>query len=213
MLPDGWLPLLLVPVVAVTARVTRAVEWSGAIAGVAVAAALVVGLGWAGFFMLMALVVAGTLLSERGKRSRDAVQVLCNGGVAAAFGWWGGAGAAAAALAAALSDTASGELGRRAGGVTRRLLFGPAVPAGEDGGMSWMGTLAGLLFAWPVPLIGWAFGVLPGFASASAIAAAGMTGNLVDSILGATLQRRLGARGNDLVNLIATAAAALIALV
>jgi len=211
MLPDGWLPLALVPVVAIAAGRARAVGVGGAVAGAAVAAALVTGLGWAGFAMLMALVVLGTLVSAREGPGRDAIQVLCNGAAAAAFAMGGGAGGAAGALAAALSDTASGELGRRAPSPPRRLLFGARVERGTDGGMTWMGTFAGLVFAWPVPLLGWAFGALPGFAAASAVAAAGMTGNLLDSLLGATVQKRLGPRGNDVVNLAATAAAGLLA--
>ncbi|MHC4849508.1 MAG: DUF92 domain-containing protein [Planctomycetota bacterium] len=211
MSPDGWVPVLFVPLVAVSARFTRAVGSGGAVAGLAVGLAMTIGLGWAGFFMLMALVLLGTLLSERGKRQRDAWQVLCNGVAAAGFALGGGASGAAAALAAALSDTASSEIGRRFGGNTRRLLFGPTVEPGQDGGMTGIGTLAGLVFAWPVPLLGWAFGVLPSFAVVSAVAAAGMTGNLIDSVLGASIQRRLGPRGNDLVNLIATAAAAVLA--
>ncbi|MHC4940641.1 MAG: DUF92 domain-containing protein [Planctomycetota bacterium] len=211
MTPDGWLPVLFVPLVAVTARFTRAVGSGGAVAGLVVGGALTVGLGWAGFFMLMALVLLGTLLSQRGKRQRDAWQVLCNGAVASVFALSGWTAGAAGALAAALSDTASSEIGGRLGARTKRLLFGAPVEPGTDGGMSWMGTLAGLVFAWPVPLLGWAFGVLPSFAVTSAVAAAGMTGNLIDSILGTSIQQRLGRRGNDLVNLLATAAAALLA--
>ena len=202
--------MLFVPVVAVVALRASAVGRGGAVSGLLVGVALTFGLGWAGFFMLMALVLIGTLLSERGKRQRDGWQVLCNGGVAAVCALMGSGAAAAGALAASLSDTASSEVGRRFGTGTRRLLFGPRVEAGEDGGMTWSGTIAGLVFAWPVPLLGWAFGGLPSFATVSAVAAAGMTGNLLDSLLGASIQRRLGPRGNDLVNLVATVAAALL---
>ena len=210
--PDGWWALLPVPVMAILSWRLRAVTVDGAIAGLGVGLLLSWGLGWAGFAILLTMVGLGTVLSERSGRSRDAWQVLCNGGVAAAFGVFGAGAAAAGALGAALSDTTSSELGRRFGGTPRRLLFGDPVQAGADGGMSLAATVLGVLFSWPVPLVAWALGAIPDFAVASGVAAAAMTGNLVDSVLGAAVQRRLGRRGNDLVNAAATTTGALVAL-
>jgi len=207
---DGWIPILVVPFVALTALVVGAVRPSGALAGLFVGLALSWGLGWAGFAMLATLVAIGTLVSERGSRKRDAVQVFSNGGVAAlaalaaAAGWeWGGA-AAAGALAAALSDTVASEWGRRFGGEPRLMLLGPRVKSGRDGGMTWLGTCAGVCFAWPVPLVSMACGGLASFGVLSKVAAAGFAANLVDSALGVRVQKRLGPRGNDWVNLLAT---------
>jgi uncharacterized membrane protein len=55
-----------------------------------------------------------------------------------------------------------------------------------------------------VPLVAWWLGALDSFSAASAVAAAGMSGNLVDSVLGASVQAKLGSRGNDFVNAGAT---------
>lgn len=209
---DGWLALLPVPFFALFSWRVRAVSRSGAIAGLVVGLMLAFGLGWAGFLILLTMVGLGTITSERSGRQRDAWQVLCNGGVAAAFGVFGVGAAAAGALAAALSDTASSEIGRRFGGQPRRLLFGAPIEAGRDGGMSWLGTILGIVFAWPVPLVAWSMGALDSFSAASAVAAAGMTGNLVDSILGATIQGKLGPRGNDIVNAGATLTGGVIGL-
>jgi uncharacterized protein (TIGR00297 family) len=84
------------------------------------------------------------------------------------------------------------------------------VPAGTDGALTVAGTLAGLAaallvaqfsrLALPIENIGVAM-----------IAAAGFLGMLVDSLLGAIVQRR-GWLGNDAVNLLGTASAPMLAI-
>jgi uncharacterized membrane protein len=74
--------------------------------------------------------------------------------------------------------------------------------------MSWQGTLLGAAAAVLVP----AAGMLPPPLLAAA-AAAGFLGNVADSALGLVLQPRLGRRGNDWTNLLATGFAALAAVV
>ena len=202
-------PVYLVPVIAVAAVYTRSVTISGGIVGAAVAFLLAQGLGWGGFAMLAALLVIGTLASKRGNRSRDALQVFCNGGVAAIGGWlaWDGDPAgvvlAAGALSTALSDTLSGELGRRFSKGPRLLLFGPKKSAGTDGAMSLPGVAAGVVGAAAVALAGWACGTF-NVAIATTVVYAGLLGNLADSLLGWLLQPKLGKRGNDWTNLLAT---------
>lgn len=215
MLPDGGTPLAAAAAVALLALYMRAVDRPGAVVGFVVAACLAAGAGWTGFVLIFLLVAVGTATSRRGQRQRRPIQVLCNGGVGAvaalAYGWgisWGMA-AATGALGAALSDTVSGELGRR-GGRTRLLLFGPEVPAGRDGGMTWFGTFTGLFAAALLPATAFAFGSFA-LRPALVIAGAAMAGNLLDSLAGATLQPHLGPRGNDWVNLMATASAAVLA--
>jgi len=215
---DGWVPMFVVPLLALAGLASGAVSRSGAICGTALGWILSYGLGWSGLAMPSALALLGTLVSARKHNRRNALQVFCNGGVAAiaalaaACGWRLGALVAASALSAALSDTAAGEIGRRFSATPRRLLVGPPVERGRDGAMSWMGTGAGAAFAFPIPLVAWALGALPDFAAVGAVAAAGFAGNVVDSILGASTQRRLGARGNDWVNLMMTTAAAALAV-
>ncbi len=199
---DGLWPVAAVPLIALAAYLLRAMSAGGAAMGSLLAVAITWGLGWTGLLMLATLLVVGTVVSDRSRRGRGALQAFCNGGgaaacaLAAAFGWnWGGAGAVGA-LAAALSDTVAGEVGQRFKAPARMLLFGPRAPPGIDGGMSVLGTAAGLLAALPIPLIAGAPYMAPILGA--------VAGNLADSILGATVQRRLGRRGNDLVNLMAT---------
>lgn len=210
---DGFLPLAAVPVIALAAALTgamsRAGAWTGAILGVAIT----LGAGWVGLAMLATLLVVGTLTSDRTRRARRPLQALCNGAVAAAAALAAGAGfepgllVMGGALSGALSDTVSGELGRRWGGTPRMLLVGPRVVPGADGAMSGVGTLLGLAAALPIPLIGW-HGDLR---AAATVAVAGFAGNLVDSLVGWSLQPRLGRHGNDWTNLIATACAGALA--
>ena len=207
---DGWLPLAVTPVIAAVALWRGAVSRTGALAGAVLGLCIAWGAGWAGVGMLGTLLLLGTLVSDRGRRGRGPLQALCNGAaaavaaIAAARGAEWGVVACTAALASALSDTAAGELGQRFGGEARALLLGPPVPAGADGGMSPVGTLAGVVAALPVPLAGWALGAPFDVAVVLAVAGAAVLGNLLDSVVGLAFQRGLGPRGNDWTNLIAT---------
>ncbi len=202
---DGTLPLLLVAACAAGAYLTGATLASGTWAGAAVGTAVAWGLGWRGIAMLAALLVIGTAVTARERRGRGALQVFCNGGLAAlcalaaATGHPWGAVAFAGALSVALSDTVAGEVGQRFGRRPRVLLFGPPCPPGFDGGMTWIGTAAGAVAALLVP----AAGALPGRLFV-AVAAAGLIGSVADSALGLWLQPRLGRFGNDWTNLLAT---------
>jgi uncharacterized protein (TIGR00297 family) len=200
-------PLYVVPVIAALAFGAGAVDLGGAVAGALVGAAMAEGAGWGGIAMLLSFVLLGTAASPRRERRRDAVQVLCNGGAAAVAALLGSVAGAAGALAAALSDTLSGEVGKRWGGPARRLLAGRRVATGSDGGMTLLGTAAGAAAAFVVPAAGIAAGSLRP-SHLLPVAAAGFLGNLADSLLGAWVQPRLGRRGNDAVNLLATAAGA-----
>lgn len=132
-------------------------------------------------------------LIEKGSQ-RDAMQVLANGAVFALAAFlstvafssgWDAAGIGA--IAAATADTWGTEVGTVAGGEPRSILNGRKVPPGTSGGITIAGTLAGFLGAvvtallarlldWPTP--------------AYAVVLGGITGTLVDSLLGATVQER-----------------------
>ncbi|MHC4548687.1 MAG: DUF92 domain-containing protein [Planctomycetota bacterium] len=218
MLPDGYWPLAAVVLAALAALGIRAVSARGAWAGGLVGGCIVLGTGWTGFAMLFAFLGVGTLSSDPKRRRRGAVQALCNGMVAAAAATAAGLGARwgwpamAGALATGLSDTVAGELGHRFGGEPRALLFGPRVAPGTDGGMSWTGTLTGVAAAFVVPLVGALVGGGFDARAVALLALAGFAGNLVDSVLGWTLQARLGPWGNDATNLIATLGGAVFAV-
>jgi uncharacterized protein (TIGR00297 family) len=103
-----------------------------------------------------------------------------------------------AAFAEAAGDTVSSEIGqwisRRAYLITT---FRP-VPAGQDGGVSVGGSLAGLLASALIVALGYGMGLCGRGGAVMALAGA-VAGNLLDSVLGATLERR-GLITNGIVN-------------
>ena len=152
------------------------------------------------------------------KRGRNAAQVAANlgvAGLAAAFslihpvpGSWYNV-MVVAALAEATADTLASELGEVVGGQPLLVTtFRPVAP-GTDGAISMAGTLAGVSGALLVAAVSWAtLRLRVGDTSAAVLGAVG--GLFVDSLLGATIERR-GWLNNDAVNFLSTLAAALIA--
>jgi uncharacterized protein (TIGR00297 family) len=158
------------------------------------------------------------------KRGRTASQVVANLGAAVIaaiplrawrvwFGIYPGRVALIAAIAAlgeATADTLSSEFGEVLGGEPYLLTTFRRVPPGTDGAISLYGTLAGAAGA--AVLIAVAAMILRLTAAESVVAfAAAIAGLFVDSLLGATLERR-GWLNNDAVNALSTAAAALLAV-
>jgi uncharacterized protein (TIGR00297 family) len=148
-------------------------------------------------------------LSES-RRGRKASQIVANLGAAGLFVVAGQYVGAIAALAEAAADTVSSEIGQAVGGPTRLLTTLRIVPEGTDGGMSLIGTAAGLAAAAAIIAIGTPG--LPLFPGKSIVFVAATAGLFFDSFLGATAERR-GWIGNDLVNFASTLVAALIATV
>jgi len=158
-----------------------------------------------------------------GKRGRTASQVVANLGAAAIAGipisahhvWLGlypgrvALIAAIAVLGEATADTLSSELGEVLGGEPYMLTTFRRVPAGTDGAISLNGTLAGAAGAAIIIAIAAVTLRLSSTESALAFVAA-FVGLFIDSLLGATLERR-GWLNNDAVNALSTLAAALLA--
>ena len=116
----------------------------------------------------------------------------------------------AGSMAAALSDTLSSELGGLYDN-PRLITTLERVPPGTDGGVTWQGEVFGLAGA--VVVAGVAFGLLPDVSTlgAVAVAAGGVVGMTVDSVLGATVE---GPEfGNEAVNFAATLVGAVVSAV
>jgi uncharacterized protein (TIGR00297 family) len=210
---------------ALLARYARGVNISGALAGSAVA--FILAAREIRMFCLLLVVFAVTLAATRlGNRrkqqlraaeaadGRSASQVMANLGVAgliAALAPPGWTVLALAALGEAAADTSSSEIGLAFSGKTVLITTFKPVPPGMDGGISFHGTAAALMVAAGLALASALSGLVPAH-HATAIVYAGFLGTLVDSLLGALLEKR-GYLNNDLVNLLSTAAATGIAWV
>ncbi len=115
-----------------------------------------------------------------------------------------------AAFAEAAGDTASSEIGQWLSARAYMVTTFRAVPAGENGGVSLGGSLAGILASLVVVAAAFALG-LCGRAGAGVALGAAVAGNLMDSVLGATIERR-GLVTNGIVNFAGTTIAGMLAL-
>ncbi len=213
---------------ALTAVHLRSLDRSGAAAAFLVGVAVWTGSGWQGYCLLLAFFVLGSGATRLGYAAkaklgvaqaqhgaRAARNVLANGAVAAFAAVMVAAGDApgafraafAAAVAAAGSDTLSSEVGEWLGTRTYRITTLTQCQAGENGGISLAGSLAGLAGALFVAGLGWALGFLPP-TSAGIVVLGGVLGGAVDSLLGDTLERQ-GWLDNEAVNFACTLAGAL----
>ena len=223
------------PAVAITlsfgilARLLRAVDVSGAVAGVIVTWVLFMTAGPGAFAAVAAVFVLAFLTTRLGYRrkqflgtaerggGRTASQVLANLGTAAACGVASVLThrpeicllALSGALAEAAADTVSSEYGQVTGDTAYLITTWEVVPAGTDGGISLPGTLAGIAAAVLMALICAAAHLTPRRWIAVTLAA-GILGMFGDSYLGAWLERRRRL-GNDQVNFLSTVIAAIAA--
>jgi uncharacterized protein (TIGR00297 family) len=158
---------------------------------------------------------AGTAESSGGRR---ASQVLANLSVAtvaavgyAIYGRPALALAVATALSEAAADTVSSEIGQATGSNPRLITNWKVVPVGTDGGVTLVGTMAGVMAAVLISAVSGMSGLIPWNWFGIGVAAA-VAGMIADSFLGAWLERRK-LLNNDLVNFLGTLIAATVALV
>lgn len=241
----------LAAVVALLALRVRALSLGGAIAAFVVGTIVFGAGGLPAALVLLAFFVPSSLLSRIGRArkhraaadaehtARTAWQVLANGGVASvcalgALYWRVPCEAAfAGAIAAASADTWATEIGTLSSRPPVSIVTLRPVHTGISGGVSALGLAASAAGALCVAIVAWVFRLT----SLPAVAAGGLAGSLLDSLVGATLQARrwcpscgmecesavhrcgtrTQARGgvawlqNDAVNFIATLCGALVA--
>jgi len=204
----------------------------GAVLGGILGLLIFCGAGWTGISLLTAFFLLGTAatswkqgqkerlgLVEENKGKRRASQVFANGGVAAILGLINYLypkhpellqAMIAASFSSAAADTISSELGSLYGKRFYNILSFKTDKRGLDGVVSIEGTVAGVAASIVIASIytsgfGWNINFLW-------IIIAGTAGNLIDSLLGALLERK-GLLHNDVVNFLNTLAAAIVCLV
>lgn len=187
-------------VVAALAYRARALSAGGAAAAFAIGAIIFGSGGWPAAAVLFAFFIPSSLLSRIGAARKRAIdersaarsgwQVLANGGIAALcalVATHGGTSAAAAfagAFAAASADTWGTEIGTLSPSPPVSILSLRRVEPGRSGGVTILGlgaTLGGALF---VALVAAVVGIAPLWS----VAAGGIAGAMLDSVLGASLQ-------------------------
>ncbi|NYT18295.1 MAG: TIGR00297 family protein [Methanobacteriales archaeon] len=140
--------------------------------------------------------------------TRTIKNVVSNGIVPFVMAAFGNPAGFIGSIAAATADTMASEVGVLQ---TPRLIttFKKVAP-GTDGGISVLGTTAGIIGAGIIGFFAYVLGVYPDLTKALAIAViAGTFGCFFDSVLGAVLEKR-NYLTNEHVNLLATVAGALL---
>jgi uncharacterized protein (TIGR00297 family) len=210
---------------ALLALALKAASRSGAVCGFFLGTAIYLGYGYKSFLLLFAFVLLGSAATRLGFSRKSARGVAERRG--GARSWREAlANLLAAAFFAILvitthheaafliaGDTVSSEIGQWASDRAYLITTFKPVPAGQDGGISLPGTAAG--FTASALIMGLGLGLrLCGpyrFAGPAIALGAALAGNLFDSLLGATIQRR-GLVTNGIVNFAGTSVAGALAL-
>jgi len=216
---------------ALIAHAVRSVSRSGAVLGFVLGVLVYLGWGWKSFLILLAMVVLGSLatqlgyarkaergVAERAGGARSWREALANISPGAFFAVLvitthherAFLTAFVAAFAEAAGDTVASEIGQWLSPRAYLITTLQAVPAGENGGISPAGTAAGVFASLLLAMLGLTLGLTSAGGAAVAFSAA-VAGNLLDSVLGATLERR-GLVTNGVVNFAGTSFAGALAL-
>lgn len=216
---------------AVVALGLKTVNRSGAICGFVLGVAVYLGWGYKSFLLMFAFFLIGSVatrfgyarkaargVAERRGGARSWREALTNSLAGAFFSLLvittlhehAFLIALIAAFAEATGDTVSSEIGQWISSRAYLITTFKPVPAGEDGGVSVGGSIAGALASLFIVALAFGMGLCGKGGAAMALAAA-VAGNLLDSVLGATLERS-GLITNGIVNFAGTSFAGALAL-
>ncbi|MEK6478749.1 DUF92 domain-containing protein [Catalinimonas sp. 4WD22] len=223
--------LLLVVLITIFAILTKKITIRGAIVGGVITLILWTAFGLIGVADIATFFLFGTAasmwknhdkkrnkLEEKNEGKRDFTNVLGNAGVAGLIATLALIipelsdlllAMATASFASALSDTFSSELGNVYGTSFINILSFRKGVRGEDGVISWEGSMYGMLGSLIIALLYFIF--QQDMSYTVIIFFSGIFGNLTDSLLGAGLQRK-GWLNNHSVNFLSVLLAALFAL-
>jgi uncharacterized protein (TIGR00297 family) len=179
------------------------------------------GISFLGAFFILGIAVTSwnrkkqKIFFQKESEQRDALQVIANGGVAAILGLLILLYPdlknilllmMACSFSSATADTVSSELGIIYGKASFNILTWKRDIKGENGVVSFEGTLLGIAGSMAIAII-YSILIEPGLFPFFIIVIAGTAGNLADSFLGATLERK-NIIGNNAVNFLNTFIAA-----
>ena len=191
-------------------------------------------LGWRGWLAVVAYLALGSVVTKLGFKAKQASGLAeARGGRRGPENVWGSALVAAvlaalaplaraqasllllgfaASLAAKLADTFGSEIGKRWGRHTLLITTLRPVARGTEGAISLEGTAASVVGSGLMAVVMAGLGVVETPTAVGLVTAVGLAATLVESLLGATLQGRIGWLSNELVNGLQTLLAALMAM-
>ena len=212
-----WEYVILLVIIGLFTYVRKALDLLGSIFMIIMGVIIIfaAGVNWLLLiFLFLILGVAFTRYKHDYKKeigiyegTRTIKNVVSNGIVAFVMAAFGNYAGFIGSIATATADTMASEIGVA---TTPRLITNlKKVPPGTDGGISVLGTFAGIMGAGLIGLAAYILGIYPDLVKTMEIAIiAGTVGCFVDSILGAVLESKY--LTNEHVNLLATMAGALI---
>ncbi|MBF2003532.1 MAG: TIGR00297 family protein [Synechococcales cyanobacterium M58_A2018_015] len=116
-----------------------------------------------------------------------------------------------ASMSTKLSDTCASEVGKAYGQRTFLITTLQPVARGTEGAVSLEGTLAGIVASAAIAALGWSLGLILPLDVAICVVAAFVATNL-ESVIGATLQSKIGWLTNEIVNVLNTLMGAVVAI-
>nr|YP_002049458.1 hypothetical protein PCC_0838 [Paulinella chromatophora]ACB43248.1 hypothetical protein PCC_0838 [Paulinella chromatophora] len=191
--------------------------------------------GWRGWLPVTLYLILGSIVTKIGYRYKKRIGIAeAREGRRGAENVWGSAAIGAliiiicmfsnapinllliafsASFASKLADTFGSEIGKRWASKTVLITSFQTASPGTEGAISLEGTAASLIGSTMMTLIMSASGLISGGTVSVWVAFSGMIATLLESLIGATLQRRLVWLNNELVNGLQTLLAALFAII